>query len=204
MRRPIARAYNRIISRTGGIVGSIAKKRVNRGKLFFPYLSEVLSLVPFGLGWKLRATVYRKMLPRFGDDVVLHHGVTIEDPRCEFGNDIWVSIGTHIGYAIIEDHALIGQNAVILAGGRQHNMDKVDVPIKLQGNPPNYPVTIARGAWIGANSTIMADVGHDAVVGAGAVVTKPVPPLAIVGGNPAKVIRMRSELEQGREQKVIS
>lgn len=41
------------------------------------------------------------------------------------------------------------------------------------------------------NSTVMADVGHDAIVGAGSVVTKPVPPFAIVAGNPAKILKMR-------------
>jgi acetyltransferase-like isoleucine patch superfamily enzyme len=39
----------------------------------------------------------------------------------------------------------------------------------------------------------MADVGHDAIVGAGSVVTKPVPPFAIVAGNPARLIRRRNE-----------
>ena len=48
-----------------------------------------------------------------------------------------------------------------------------------------------NGCWVGANATVMADVGHDAIVGAGSVVTRPVPPFAIVAGNPARVLRMR-------------
>jgi acetyltransferase-like isoleucine patch superfamily enzyme len=123
--------------------------------------------------------------------VVLHHGVVIEDERTTFGNDVWVSVGTYIDYAIIEDHVLIGQHAVLLAGKGHHNIDRTDIPIKLQGNPPKEPINIGRGAWIGANATVMADIGHDAIVGAGSVVTKHVPPFAIVAGNPARVIRMR-------------
>ncbi|MEJ7848403.1 MAG: DapH/DapD/GlmU-related protein [Pyrinomonadaceae bacterium] len=115
----------------------------------------------------------------------------IDDARTSFGKDVWVSVGTFIDYAIIEDHVLIGQHVVILAGKNHHHIDRLDIPIKLQGNPEKDPVTIGRGAWIGANATVMADIGHDAIVGAGSVVTKPVPPFAIVAGNPAKLIRMR-------------
>jgi len=185
------RTYNTSVDKLGGSIGSVARKRLEKGRLYFPYLSEMLSRVPFAFGWKLRRAVYARILPSVGNDVVLHHGVIIEDERTTFGDDVWVSVGTYIDYAIIEDHVLIGQQAVLLAGKGQHNFDRTDIPIKLQGNPPKEPITIGRGAWIGANATVMADVGNDAVVGAGSVVTKPVPPFAIVAGNPARVLRMR-------------
>lgn len=127
-----------------------------------------------------------------GKDVMLHFGVVLDDPRTVFGDDVWVSVGTYVDYAIICDHVLIGQQVVILAGKNHHHFDRLDIPIKLQGNPEKEPVTIGKGAWIGANATIMADIGHDAIVGAGSVVTKPVPPFAIVAGNPARIIRMRN------------
>jgi serine acetyltransferase len=188
----VKKSYNSAIDKIGGVVGAIAKRRLNRGRLYFPFLAEALSQIPYAFGWKLRRAVYVRILPAVGNDVMLHHGVTIEDERTTFGDDIWVSVGTYIDYAIIEDHVLIGQHAVLLAGKGQHNFDRTDIPIKQQGNPPKEPITIGRGVWIGANSTIMADVGHDAIVGAGSVVTKPVPPLAIVAGNPAKLIRFRT------------
>ena len=56
-------------------------------------------------------------------------------------------------------------------------------------------VRIGRGTWIGNNAVVMADVGEDAIVGAGAVVTKPVPARTIVGGVPARVIRGRDDSE---------
>ena len=54
------------------------------------------------------------------------------------------------------------------------------------------PVRIGNGVWIGANVTVLPGVaiGENAVIAAGAVVTKDVPAYSIVGGNPAKVIRM--------------
>ena len=53
------------------------------------------------------------------------------------------------------------------------------------------PVVIKRNAWIGIGAIICPGVtiGENAVIGAGAVVTKDVPDNAIVGGNPAKVIK---------------
>lgn len=85
---------------------------------------------------------------------------------------------------------------MLLAGENHHYIDRLDIPIKQQGNPPKKPIIIGHGAWIGANSTVMADVGNDAIVGADSVVTKTVPPFAIVAGNPAKILRMRNEESQ--------
>lgn len=59
---------------------------------------------------------------------------------------------------------------------------------------PLGSLTIGDDAWLGHNCTILSgvgEIGRGAVVAAGAVVTRPVPPYAIVAGNPARVIRMR-------------
>ena len=54
------------------------------------------------------------------------------------------------------------------------------------------PIVVKKNAWIGASATILAGVtiGENAIVAAGAVVTKDVPDKAVVGGVPAKVIKM--------------
>ncbi len=61
-------------------------------------------------------------------------------------------------------------------------------------NPP----TIGNDVWIGSNATILqgVNIGNGAVIAAGAVVTKDVPPYAIVGGVPAKIIKYRFTEEQ--------
>ncbi len=88
--------------------------------------------------------------------------------------------GIHLG-----DDVLIGHNVVIAT--LNHNLDP-----ELRASTIPKPVVIGDKTWVGANATILpgVTVGENAVIAAGAVVTKDVPANAIVGGVPAKVIRM--------------
>lgn len=63
-----------------------------------------------------------------------------------------------------------------------------------QGNIGKSELIICDDVWIGTRVTILGNVktiGKGAIIAAGAVVTKPVPDYAIVGGNPAKIIKYR-------------
>ncbi|HEX8180973.1 MAG TPA: acyltransferase [Pyrinomonadaceae bacterium] len=193
MRRLLATLWNGLLDAIGGLCGAIVRAGVRGGWLYFPYVSEFLSRLPFSPGWKLRRAVYARVLPRIGRDVLLNYGVVIEDPRTTFGDDVWISVGSYIDYAEIGSHVLVGQHVVMLSGRHHHRIDRLDVPIKQQGNPPKEPITIGDGAWLGANATVMANVGQHAIVGAGSVVTKPVPDYAVVAGNPARIIRDRRQ-----------
>ena len=68
----------------------------------------------------------------------------------------------------------------------------------VDGSLPRSPLTIGNDVWLGHNSIIMPGVGRigdGAVVAAGAVVNKEVPPYAVVVGNPARVVRYRFDPE---------
>jgi acetyltransferase-like isoleucine patch superfamily enzyme len=88
------------------------------------------------------------------------------------------------GGIFIDDGALIGHGVVIAT--LNHDMD----PEKRQALHPS-PVHIGKKVWIGANATITpgVSIGDNAVVAAGAVVTKDVDADTIVGGVPAKPIK---------------
>ena len=74
-----------------------------------------------------------------------------------------------------------------------HAFDRLDIPMCEQGYCKDKPVYIEDDVWIGGNVTILPGIriGCGAIIGAGAIVTKDVPGYAIVGGNPAKVIKYR-------------
>jgi len=78
---------------------------------------------------------------------------------------------------------------------QNHRFDRIDIPMIEQGNTEPKPVVIEDDVWIAARSIILPGVtiGKGAVIAAGAVVTKDVPPYTVVGGVPARKIKLRIE-----------
>ena len=91
------------------------------------------------------------------------------------------------GGITLEEGAMVAANAQLIS----NNHDLYDRTVLIC-----KPVRICKNAWVGAGATILpgVTVGENAVVAAGTVVTKDVAPNTIVGGNPAKVIRVIDEL----------
>ena len=89
---------------------------------------------------------------------------------------------------IIEDDASIGPRVMLVA--RTHPISQIETYGKVTTSIPGK-ITIKKGAWIGAGVIILPNVtiGECAVVGAGAVVTKDVPPYTVAVGVPAKAIK---------------
>lgn len=109
-----------------------------------------------------------------------------------------VHINASVGGEInIGKECLIGPNVIMRTAG--HNFDNLKVLIRKQGHTVSN-IIIDDNVWVGANSVILGGVhiGHGAIIGAGAVVTKDVPCNVIVGGVPAKIIKKRNvdEIEE--------
>ena len=133
---------------------------------------------------------------KIGTGVVIYPGVWICPGRkliIEDGVDLAKDVLiTTSGGVFIGKRTLVGYRTQILSAN--HEIPKVGLPFPISGDVYK-PIHISDDVWIGANCIIAAGVtiGTGAVVAAGSVVTKDVPPNAIVGGVPAKLIRMREE-----------
>ena len=150
---------------------------------------------PFGLGEKrFRAFLARKLFRQAGQHINIEKGVF-------FGSGQLISIGDYSGIGInaslsgevtIGSHVMMGPEVMIYTYG--HQFDDLEKPMIFQGNSEPKPVRIEDDVWIGARAIILPGVtiGRGSIIGAGSVVTKDVPAYAVMGGNPAKMIRMRN------------
>lgn len=156
----------------------------------FPGWSQAMSLLPGLAGQFLRRAFYAWVLPRCGRGCVVSFGTVFSHPTVKIGEQAYLGVYCCIGDVTIEDDVLVGSHVSITNGSRQHGTSRLDIPVREQ--PGEWPrMTIGRDSWIGDRAVVMADVGKHCVVGAGAVVTKPVPDYAIVVGSPARIIGYR-------------
>ena len=105
---------------------------------------------------------------------------------CSVAKGVVFVVGRHF----VENISTYPFRAFLVAGGKPDDE-----------NPPVESIVVGNDVWIGARALIVANVtiGHGAVVAAGSVVVKDVPPYAVVGGAPARVIRMRFGPERIQE-----
>jgi acetyltransferase-like isoleucine patch superfamily enzyme len=111
------------------------------------------------------------------------HGVNIRVGSNVFINQACVL--NDIGGIEIGDDVMVGPGAMLLTSG--HPLD----PDRRRAQVVAAPIVIERNVWLGAGATVLqgVTVGADAVVAAGAVVTRDVPPRTLVAGVPARVLR---------------
>lgn len=169
--------------------------------VFAIYLPSSHSPMPFGIGRaskQLRYLVCKNIFAKCGKNINIERGA-------KFGNGSNIGISDNSGLGIncsiygpvvIGQNVMMGPNTIILR--TNHNFARPDIPMGHQGIDPVSTLTIGDDVWIGINVIILPSchqIGKSAIVGAGSVVTKDVPEYAIMGGNPAKKIRIRTTKE---------
>jgi acetyltransferase-like isoleucine patch superfamily enzyme len=175
------------------------------GRLLWRYLWRRL-LTPAGWRWQTDGLIF------FGRRLQLQ--IARRAATIRFGRFVWLGDGTkircHEGEVIIGAKTVLGQECTISAYrhvriGEQcviadramfidfdHGVVEVDRPIRVQGIYTR-DVDVGSNVWIGYGACILRGVrvGDNSIIGTNSVVTRDVPANAVVGGVPAKVLRMR-------------
>jgi acetyltransferase-like isoleucine patch superfamily enzyme len=185
-------------------------------RLLWRYLWRRL-LTPAGWRWRSDGPFF------FGRDLELKI-----EPRGEirFGRFVWIGDGTkircHEGVVEIGSKTVMGQECTISAYQRvrigeqcviadramfidfDHGIVEVERPIRSQGIYKR-DVEVGNNVWIGYGACVLrgVSIGDNSVIGTNSVVTKDVPANAVVGGIPARIIRMREAPEQLRWERPV-
>jgi maltose O-acetyltransferase len=163
--------------------------------LYYGLAIHLPSAGPLREVWvKLRSVLCRGIFRRMGGNVWVAHGA-----RFGYGGDMEIGDYSGLGRDCYVTNARIGNYVMMgpdfLYVAANHPFERTDVPMRLQGRSRVEALVIEDDVWIGARVIVLPGVriGRGAVIGAGSVVTKDVPEYAVVGGNPARVIRYRGE-----------
>jgi acetyltransferase-like isoleucine patch superfamily enzyme len=126
------------------------------------------------------------------------HGSSYLGPGCMLSGDLIAHEFTYVGPGCLINakveigrYSMLGPQVAVV--GADHVYHAAGVPMIFAGRPDLKPTIVEDDVWIGARAIVMAGVriGRGAIIAAGAVVTKDVPPFEIHGGVPARKLRDR-------------
>jgi maltose O-acetyltransferase len=156
-------------------------------KSTFPVFGRLFMLIRRGL--------CKRIFKSCGKSLVVENGAY-------FGNGKDFVVGYEGGFGTnfkslnrivtIGNHLMMSEDVLFLGGG--HKFEKRDIPMGHQGHGEKTELNIGDDVWIGARAIVLPGckrIGNGVVIGAGSVVTKDVPDFAVVGGNPARILKYR-------------
>ncbi len=163
---------------------------------FAKHLPASNSFICGNFSKKIRGFLTRKIVISAGKNINVEKGAI-------FSSKIRIGDNSGIGRnAKIPEQVTIGNDVMMgpecLMYTQNHAFDRLDIPMWRQGHSPASPIMIGDDVWIGGRVIILpgVNIGSGSIIGAGSVVAKDVPPYAIVGGAPAKIIKYRNEDKQ--------
>jgi UDP-2-acetamido-3-amino-2,3-dideoxy-glucuronate N-acetyltransferase len=127
---------------------------------------------------------------KIGTFVEIQKGASVGN-NCKISSHTFICEGVHI-----DDNVFIGHNVTFINDKYPRSTNQ-NGSLQTEADWQCIETYIKKNASIGSSATILCGltIGENAIVGAGSIVTKDVPPFAVVAGNPARIIRMINEKE---------
>ena len=140
---------------------------------------------------KIRRALVRNYIDYMGENVNIEKNALVP-PGITIGNNSGIGMNCRLLSCVtIGDNVIMGPYCFFCT--KNHEYSRTDIPINQQGYQETKPIIVGNDVWFGQGVIVLpgVNIGNGAIIGAGAVVTKDVPPYAIVGGNPAHIIKYR-------------
>lgn len=169
---------------------------MNQSTEYFKHETAIVDSTNIGRGTRIWAFVHVLEGAVIGEDCNLCDHVFVESD-VRIGSRVTVKSGVQLWNGVaLDDDVFVGPNATFTN----------DLFPRSRQYPEKFlETTVAKGASIGANATILSGlkIGEGAMVGAGAVVTRDVPPYAVVVGNPAQITRYVNVQKGASEHRLV-
>ena len=162
----------------------VARERI--GSIYFPFFRNT------------KKNKYKK----FGEHTLLYGPLTLDPNLVELDDYTRLQPMTNIisggGKVVIKKFSAVGAGTTIIPGSHIPTVGLPQYLSTLHINDTETTIVIEEDVWVGARSILLShcSIGRGAVVAAGSVITKKVPPYAVVAGAPAKIIAARFTAEQ--------
>lgn len=152
--------------------------------------TQTLSLVPGVSGDYLRRAFLAWTIGQCDRTATIQFGTIFSQIGARIDANVYVGPRCHLGLVHLERDVLLAAGVHVPSGAATHGIADLDRPIREQPGTKTL-VRIGEGTWVGSAAVVLADVGRHCVIGAGSVVTSPLPDYVIAAGVPARVIRSR-------------
>jgi acetyltransferase-like isoleucine patch superfamily enzyme len=153
--------------------------------------TQLLSIIPGLIGQYLRrAFLARALSGGCAASAAIEFGTLFSKAGARIDDNVYIGPRCHLGLVHLETSVLLAAGVHVTSGRHTHGSDLSSAIREQPGS--RQLVRIGAGSWVGSNAVVMADIGCDTIVGAGAVVTTALPDRVVAAGVPARVIRSRT------------
>ncbi len=153
----------------------------------FQGFGHLMALMPGLPGDYLRVAYYVLTLRKCSLQSRISFGSFFAQSASEVGTGVYIGAFCVLGVCTIGERSQIASHVQIPGGRHAHSRDE-NGRISGANEKTFESISIGADCWIGASAIIMADIGAGTTVGAGAVVTRPLPPGVVAVGNPARLL----------------